>query len=370
MNCRKLFFWVVCVFVVALICYLLVFELNGDHVQRTTSDEALIMSSENNQRGEKPPRFVEEGLESHHSSAESMIESMVARAMFLHENSEIRFFGRVIDQFGDGVVGARVEFVIRKLGDERGSSRGEDVVWTDQEGRFSVEGGYGVGLVIENIQRDGYEGFVAESERSFSFHRTREDRHNPEESQPELFQLWKLTNESDRGKVKYGDFTLIMIPDGRPYYVDILNKDLGEVSKENSIGDFRISILSGRRGNEKIYEWEYRVEGILGGLVEADGEFPFLAPESGYLNEVKRDFSGTGQPDWQYRPLHSYFLRSRDGELYGYLLLDVYSRYNDGAAVHCRYIINEGGSRILETDSKQMQRIMRVAASVIAPKER
>jgi hypothetical protein len=89
------------------------------------------------------------------------------------------------------------------------------------------------------------------------------------------------------------------------------------------------------------------LEGANGGLLETNEEFPYFAPETGYKPRFEMQLDAAN-PEWTPLVKKQFFIRSRGGQLYGRILIEVHAIYNVHSAVEVNYTLNPAGSRDLQ----------------------
>jgi hypothetical protein len=133
--------------------------------------------------------------------------------------------------------------------------------------------------------------------------------------------------------------------DGRVYTLNLLD---GKKVEGAADGDLRVSIVRPRgvKYRDK-YQWSFVIEGVGGGLLETDDEFMYLAPESGYKSKFETQLD-PGDPAWAPLVKKQFFIRSRGGQVYGRIQVEVHAIYNVHSAIEINYAINPTGSRNLQ----------------------
>jgi hypothetical protein len=103
----------------------------------------------------------------------------------------IRFYGKVVDQYGEPVAGASVHLQWVNLQGERGVE--ETHVVTDAEGLFSLEGVRGKRLLVLRIEKNGYyDANANENQTGFEFANPAEEIfYEPDASNPVVFMMRK-----------------------------------------------------------------------------------------------------------------------------------------------------------------------------------
>jgi len=125
---------------------------------------------------------------------------IAARLAFwsLTGQTEILFFGKVADQQGAPIAGARVTVNARESIWIMWARDRRATVTTDNQGRFAVSRHTyakvflrGCFLFIENIEKPGYAFSRPDNPTTFDFQRSHVDRHNPRVTAPVLFSMIK-----------------------------------------------------------------------------------------------------------------------------------------------------------------------------------
>ncbi len=266
-------------------------------------------------------------------------------------NKPIKFYGRVVDQNDAPIPGVKITLQIRAM-KEAGlgviADLFEDtVVLSDASGRFSLVDSKGSVLTVKALEKTGYEPSKKSTNRSFRYWDNENVRYKPDAAEPEIFRMWKKGTQEPllRGNKFYG-----IVPDGRMYTIDLLRHLKIE---GDAIGDFRVAI---HRPSEvqvgSKYGWKCIMVAIDGGLIESDAEQMYLAPETGYQQQYHIEMA-VSHPDWEEKAKRQLYLRSRGGEVYARLEVEVYANYQDKAVFSVEYYANPSGSRNLEYDPLQ-----------------
>ena len=266
------------------------------------------------------------------------------------QNVAIDFWGRIVDQDDAPLSGAAVTAGIRKWGlgvalqIQGGSTRSRAVSGAD--GSFEIRGGRGDVLTITSMEKEGYEP-EASALRSFGYNISTNITADPR--QPVTFRMWK---QGRNEKLITGNKFFTIIPDGRPYTIDLLNGQIAEGAQED--GDLRVAItrapdaVFGKRFN-----WSCKIEPIAGGVLEdPDYSAPMLlAPSGGYATELSIGYEAKSElyRDGADTRFVSY---SRTKRIYARTQLIIYPFYHKGpedqqARLRVHYAINPSGSRVL-----------------------
>jgi hypothetical protein len=250
----------------------------------------------------------------------------------------INFHGRVVDENNSPVSAAKIQFSWTDLS-PAGSSAGTTVSALD--GRFSLEKKSGRVLQVD-VSKDGFYKVRGERLRSFDYAGFWEaNYYEPDPARPVVFHL----RHKGAGEALGGEAQPPVSPDGTPVRVDLLNG--GRVS-----GDGQVEI-TGVTNTEKypprLFDWEASVAVPDGGLIEHDLEFPFEAPDHGYLPKMEFKMQANA-PDWKRVVEKSYFIRFGTPPRYG----RIHVRFNGASQkVFLSYAVNPSGSRNLETKTDE-----------------
>jgi len=219
----------------------------------------------------------------------------------------IVFYGKVEDQFGNPVVGARIT-ANTIIYNATGSAAEHISVASDANGFFQINAGKGESLGIWP-RKEGY--VIATTRTEFKYSYMYPERIMPDPGNPIVIKMWKLQGAEplvDIGKtykIPFTDapisFDLVagrIVPNGGDIKIKV-NRPSGEVSEHNP------------------QKWSINFEVVDGGFVEtSDKEWgvTYAAPENGYQpNETFGNNNGIGALD------KTFFLRSRNGQVYSKL---------------------------------------------------
>lgn len=250
-------------------------------------------------------------------------------------HAPIAFYGRVIDQFGNPVVGALVGFAPVDGFLESGSYYEKT---SDDQGYFAIEGLKGAGMSV-GVSKDGYYGIKGKSNMTFGYgmgpdsHR----RVPPTKDNPAIFELHKA-GEAEPLQI-LSSRQVVVPPTGEPVRFNLKTGRCGS-------GDLLISSGHGE-GTKYRFDWWFEFLIESGGLIERDSQFDFLAPEKGYLPKVRIDMVTTDDR-WQRVVEADYFVKLADGT-YARISLRLYPSKSRNMIVLESYL-NPSGSRNLEYD--------------------
>lgn len=256
-------------------------------------------------------------------------------------NILLNFYGRVVDQEGNPVVGAKVNLEAQaNYFDENRSEQKPYTVETGANGDFNLIGAYGAIITVSSIEKDGFE-LSKKADRHYSY--TLPADFHPDPRNPVIFKMWKkVPSEPLVGASK----TFRIIPDGRPFTIDLLKHE--EKPGISSSGDIIVRItrpqklVPGRK-----FDWSYSIEAIDGGIIRTNSDFLYQAPETGYM--PKYEFSAPAtNAHWFGWAKEQFYIKSRGGQVYGSLEAEIGTDYDDHAVFKADYALNPAASRNLE----------------------
>ena len=252
----------------------------------------------------------------------------------------LNFYGKVVDQGGLPVQGAKVRFDWTDL-----SAQGTSIreATSDGSGLFSLVGEHGKFLEV-NVSKEGY--YTGREGNRFDFEYASfsdKNYYEPNPNTPVIFHLRKRGTPAQQlvhRQTLYG-----LTVDGTPHYFDLLagKKQVGG----SPLGDLVVRLNRSAITPQYSYTWSASVEAVNGGVLQSNEEFMFEAPEVGYEQSIQESGDRQSQP-----PLR-FFFKSRNGQIYGHVTMQFEPNYNMGAAVDMDYYVNPSGSRNLEYDSTQ-----------------
>jgi len=252
----------------------------------------------------------------------------------------IKFYGKVLDQFGQPVDGAEVELswttVIGPIPDPKKS------IFTGSDGQFAVTDIQGKGITI-SVSKVGYE---SESDwiQSFEYASFYENNfHVPDPNNPVFFHLHKLMGAEPMYQFEMDNK---MAFDGPPVVLDVAS---GKVA---AIGDFAFSLrLDGRSEKDPDYTLLLQAQNNAG-FILTNERFPFNAPENGYQTEMAIHQRAT-DTNYNSRQTFHFYAKTRGGK-YGVVWFEVnVPRIGDTASCNATIRYNPSGSRNLEFDQNK-----------------
>lgn len=199
---------------------------------------------------------------------------------FFEYKMPITFYGQVVDETGAPIAGATVRFAWTDLSNE-GTSKRESQ--SDGGGVFSLEGVLGKGLTVY-VRKVGYKHYFAKNRFSFEYAMFADPKyHVPDPAHPVMFVLRKdreaeplVVRENQEAELQPGESKSFALgPDGAAVTVERL-PDTDQDSRS----------------------WSARVSVLAGGVMLTTDEFPFEAPETGYVPSLEITNQTQKPPVW------------------------------------------------------------------------
>ena len=279
----------------------------------------------------------------------------MVETFLLDDNMSQDFYGTVIDQHGQPVVGADVTGQIILEGEYVGEERIKfhaptNNIYkakTDAEGLFQVTGLRGA-LISISIEKQGCEptGYHPGWQSPRGAMTSVDNRMT--------LKMWKLKgpeplihNEISSRKMQ---------PDGRIYKIDFVKNEISEGT--NAAGDMLVQIQRPPQvKHREQFDWSFVMTAIGGGFIEVTNDFYLNeAPENGYQQEYRMDRYATNVYNFSTYPLYrtdrTFFLKSRGGQVYGHFhIKELDPAFRDGMPyLQIEFFVNPAGSRNLEFD--------------------
>ncbi|MEN8661904.1 MAG: hypothetical protein ABF330_05375 [Lentimonas sp.] len=321
---------------------------------RVNQPEAPIIAPESRSEGGDPSQPVT--ADSASTQDDSDFLSNVEKVITLQNssNSKFEFYGLVVDQHGEPVEGAVVKLKTRaykrsiglKLAYTRDDFiRKDEVEHTNASGRFVFNDGYGSGLTIEEISKEGY--VSARGQMNATFLSTSGGRHHPDESAPVIYTMWKKAGAEPLIKE---EFSFKFLKGAPAQGISLVG---GKWIKTNtSAADLIVSASMGepnpKRRNQ--FDWQVTIEPVNGGLIKTDDIFPYTAPESGYeKNYTFSQKEATGSWASSIRN-QAFYVKAQDGQVYATVTIDFRVHPFGYFYSTVRILANPNSSRNLEYD--------------------
>jgi hypothetical protein len=250
----------------------------------------------------------------------------------------ITFYGKVVDQNGDPVPDATINYNSLDKFDAPGSQyQGK----SDVNGDFSISGIGGAVLSV-GVRKEGYYMIDGKSANSFAYgvgpDSTR--RQPPTEDNPATFVLHK--RRMAEPLIHISSRTYRIPRDGTRVQVDLTT---GRVPPQ---GHLRVEAWTEDHAKdaEQHYNWRCRISVPNGGLLERKGQFDFEAPADGYKPSDEIVMPRTAEK-WQPQAERGYFVKLLDGR-YARVQLKMIAQGNHFFRLESH--LNPSGSNNLEFD--------------------
>lgn len=253
----------------------------------------------------------------------------------------ISFYGRVVDQNGNPVEGAKINFSANTVPWGRGEKFSTK---SDGGGNFGISGIHGRSLFVRVSKEGCYQmpgtESMAGSSGDFDFGSDLgKGMHSPSKSSPVVFMLRKAGTLEPL--IARKGLRVPLQPDGTVYPVSLRRSQ----GAENRI---RLSCRSERMPESGgAFNWSYEVTFENGELIERTDEFDFEAPTNGYQQTdsgvMSKSLPGN---QWKDRVVRNFFIRFQDGT-YARVALEIHAGAKPFVTLDS-YLNPKPGSRNLE----------------------
>jgi len=252
----------------------------------------------------------------------------------------ITFYGKVVDQNGEPIPGANVDYGTIDKFDESGSDYQSK---SDENGGFSITGINGAVLTV-GVRKEGYYNIHGKSDAAFAYgvgvDPTR--KAPPTKDNPAMFVLQRIGVTEPLLHIASRQYR--MSKSGEPIEIDLKTGNL----VAPGTGNLRLERWANDRNKDTKghFDWGFRITAPQGGLAERKEQFAFEAPQEGYTEKIEIKMPASVADTWSYAINRSYFVVMRDH--YALIKLDIYSGHDN--AVLLEAFVNPTGSRNLEFD--------------------
>ena len=239
------------------------------------------------------------------------------RSLFKNMDKKIFFYGKVVDQYGDPVEGARVPVGVAHFSPKPPFFAIKDIiVKTDKSGIFEVKRVRGHELGIYAISKEGYE-YEYSSNRTTSFRYAGDDGGEeifvPKKNHPVVFFMRK---KGETACLSKGRFRFSIEKGGDPCYIDLIRPDCR--GKQHWLSDYRkpahidviVSACLDKKHTSFIVKFAVP---DAGGVIVSD-KLLYVAPEDGYSSNVVVTVLFNKKAKEQH-----VYIKSRGGLVYGRL---------------------------------------------------
>jgi hypothetical protein len=261
--------------------------------------------------------------------------------------TDVKFVGRVLDQYDNPVKQAKIVYIIS--GQLLASGAGQGITYTDDQGKFIIEG-KGAAVTVQHITGDhiDYNPPTPDVEHSLSDGRNPSvkvvDWYNYTDSDPYTYRVWRVESY---GQVISGRTGYPLPPTGEVYtFNPLLSRDKQWVRGE-SPGIMRFSCERGPMSDRNDYQdWRIIIRPVDGGILSTQDLYMNLAPESGYESQhvIEQVKSAKG-----YRNKMAdqrYFFNANNNRYYGAIVAEYWPHFRiNECEVLFSYRINTEGKR-------------------------
>lgn len=354
---RLLLAALVVLMIAGLVSCWLAWRASNGHGEQTA--EARYFSKASREQEQKLAKDLQRKLASAKSEEErrSILQTM-PKAFRVYEMAkglvrEVDFVGRVVDQHGDGVPGARVSVLAGGAYFVGGSGPGNAV--TDANGVFRLAGLSGASLIIQTITKDGYDVAVSRQPHGFwSFDDPGSRRVSWKrctETAPCVFQAWRYPADAvglkDILRDADGDMQVLV---GTPTQAYLTNHG-PYLTRRMRAGqqptlEFELKRLGeGEMSFEK--NWELHIRGVDGGVAPAaSGLYTDEAPADGYVEELV--LRGGELSRFPPNDHFVFYVRLLSVNCYARVALQVGAAGRDELRAEVSYAINAASGRALD----------------------
>jgi hypothetical protein len=262
----------------------------------------------------------------------------VQTAIQEENQKSLDLYGKVVDQYGTPVVGAKVRGSIG-INVSMVESGGEvRYTQTDAQGCFNFTGIQGAGIGIWP-QKEGY--FY-----NLKIPWQRPVDYQPDPNNPLVFTMWRIKGNEQLANTS---ITADLPNDGSSVVFD------SNTGNRSETGDLKITFertpKDMRTGLVHPFDWQFKIELMNGGLIQENDYYPYWSPDNGYQPSFNVAFSANSVP-WQNQFGQNFYIKNSTGK-YGLMSLTVYSASTPPQA-QINITFNPSGSQNLEPDfSKQ-----------------
>jgi hypothetical protein len=261
-------------------------------------------------------------------------------------NTPISFFGKVIDQYKQPIVGAQTQFIVGSLS-LHGSPTEQGPV-TGPDGEFAITDRRGPDLTV-SVERAGYDTTPA-SEQHFEYARgpymaDKAPPALPTKASPAIFVLRKKGEASQL--VYFQKIPLTLPLNGKTVALDLLH---GHAVDTPDAIYFRLQSRGNTLPLNEFYpfEWSLNVEVPNGGLLSRHDDLAFEAPPDGYTSTFTILMPVTqSSPNWKSGADQGFFVKLATGR---YGRFRIHLSAESGRGYIESYVNPTPGDRNLEFD--------------------
>jgi len=260
--------------------------------------------------------------------------NVIGSGLVTEWQAPIEFFGKVVDEKSNAVVGVNIRFRWSEFPAKDGMRTAD--AQSDSEGLFSLQGKRGASLTVWFSKEDYYSSH--KGQKSFTY-ALGPNIISPDPQNPVVFQLHKKGQGTELITSENGmraDVWVRVPKDNTQVRVDFFQK------QASATGQLEIRQI--KPPWQGATNWSLSLSIPDGGLVENQDEFQFEAPEIGYQPNVGYDFM-KGESNWTTHVIKQFYITFGQPRKYGWLRIE-----SDIAqeTIFLTYAINPTGSQNLE----------------------
>lgn len=255
-------------------------------------------------------------------------------------NREMNFYGKVIDQYGDPVPGAQIEYSYAYYPDlilpTFSWAIRQEKTSSNANGMFQITGKNGVHLTVKQLEHPDY---IIRSHNTFQF-RPRSVGDMPftsDPANPVIFHAWKK------------DYAARELKEGKDYWAYRTDGEYYKVPMDGLEDGLQVHFeLLGNNGSTDMpRQWRATLKLDRGGLVETTDTFLYEAPESGYQSVWKIVASENDRIE------RKFYFKAKNGRIHGHISMTLRGYYGDTEEIRNKgfidyeYALNPTGSRNL-----------------------
>lgn len=231
-------------------------------------------------------------------------------------NNKGGFYGKVVDDDNQPVAGARIQFEWSGIGAvlaliHNASDRGVHAeTSSNRNGLFSLTRTLNAGGLLVHVEKAGYY-TVERGGAAVPFEYadpSASDYYKPKASKPVIFHLRK----KGAGAKLINKAVDLSLPANKTARLDLI---VGHITPDGSL-----QIQPNKPDRQAMrgrYAWSVTLSMTDGGLIETNDQFPFLAPENGYVSTMVMDMTDTSGPTWRNSLTKSYYFYFSSTNTYG-----------------------------------------------------